>query len=279
MKQEMWPRLVIWGLWGTRNASGVLTLWAVGGSVRRGGPKGVLLKRDAGGVWHRVTHEFFPVESENDPLQGVNFYKIWGRDNTVWIVGERGVTLTAEIEQLPETSQLRRWRVSSSSTEIPELLFTVHGSPTLEARHPEQNTKDHSTPSASTTWVVGGYERGSAWRWRQEGEMSGWGGWEALNLPTIPALNGVYVDTDLVIGVGRRGSVSAWSPQVDLDSTSSITQEKVSGAELMTLHSIWPDREGGYWIVGGDLTTLQEGAILAPHQWSTTGPPLRRQTW
>ena len=270
---------MIWGVWGTRNTSGDLTLWAVGGSVRRGGPKGVLLKRDAEGVWRRITHDFFPTESENDPLQGTNFYKIWGRGTTVWIVGERGVTLTAEIEHLPEESKLKSWRVRSTSSEIPELLFTVHGAPELETPAPEREATNDSTRSTPTTWVVGGYERGKAWRWRQEDDVSGMGFWEALDLPTIPALNGVYVNTELVIGVGQRGSVSAWSPHVDLSSTSSITQRWVSGADLMTLHSIWPYRDGGYWIVGGDLTTLQEGAILAPHQWSTTQPPLRRQTW
>ena len=282
-------KLVIWGVWGRRDLERGLTLWAVGGSVRRGGPKGVLLRRDAQGVWRRVTHDIFPMENENDPLQGTNFYKIWGRGSDVWIVGEGGVTLTARIERDTAGPQLSDWRVASLSSEGPELLFTVAGSVTSNSVTSDSVTSsssdqsDNSSSSSSelgdTTWVVGGYDRGKAWRWNAQNFELNREGWEPLDLPTRPALNGVYVGSELVVGVGQRGSVTAWDPHIDLTSTPSVAQEWVLGADQMTLHSIWPHPQGGYWIVGGDLTTLREGVILTPHQWDSTQPSLRRQTW
>ena len=62
ISEDLKEKLVIWGLWGSKTANGNTQVWGVGGSVRRGGPKGVLLKRNSAGTWERVIHDLLPVE-------------------------------------------------------------------------------------------------------------------------------------------------------------------------------------------------------------------------
>lgn len=278
LTQEDLTKLVIWGVWGARSAGGALTLWAVGGSVRRGGPRGVLLKRSPEGFWRRVNHPLLPHEERDDPLIGLNLYKIWGREDEVWIVGEGGLTLTAQIvedHESPEGATLRldEWRAVSRPDERAELLFTVHGTP---------------DPDHQSAWVVGGYERGRAWRWKPadepqpslqmtEGQQRG--EWEEINLPTLPALNGVYATQRLTVSVGQRGVVAAWRPDLNPEDSQEVAFTWVRGAEQMTLHSIYCDEPTGCWIVGGDLSTLTEGVLITPDQWDTTRPKTRRALW
>ena len=271
---EAVEKLILWGVWGARDSEGALTLWAVGGSVRRGGPRGVLLRRDQEGQWRRVTHELFPQESSDDALTGLNLYKIWGRADQVWIVGEGGLTLTATLRERSDRSPGERLSLEDwqrVELDRPELLFTVTGS------SPSADPDEASV--AYDTWVVGGYDRGRAWRWRDERGSSSNSGWDPLNLPVLPALNGVHVSTDLVIGVGQRGVISAWHTDIDLTMQGAVAQTWVEGAEQMTLHSVYRDEYKGYWIVGGDLSTLTEGVIISPDQWDATRRPIRRTPW
>jgi hypothetical protein len=97
-------------LWGGHSSSAT-THWAVGGSVRLGGEKGLVLTMSGDGAWHRVTDPAFPTET--------NLYKIWGPSpDELYIVGEAGVALRWDG---------RTW--SRLGTPDPDLLFTVHGRP------------------------------------------------------------------------------------------------------------------------------------------------------
>jgi len=98
-------RSVLWGVWG----AGPNDLWAVGGSVRRNGPKGLVLRSDGRGDWTRIEDAAIPTD--------LNLYKVWGTaaDN-VYIVGEGGVVI--------------HWDGTGFSrvdTGVLDLIFTVHG--------------------------------------------------------------------------------------------------------------------------------------------------------
>ena len=86
-------------------------VWAVGGSVRRGGPKGLVLRSVGDGRWTRVDDAALPTDS--------NLYKVWaGSAEDVHIVGESGIAL-----HFDGTT----WRRANTPTR--DLLFTVHGQP------------------------------------------------------------------------------------------------------------------------------------------------------
>ncbi|MFN3200300.1 MAG: DUF4215 domain-containing protein [Bradymonadia bacterium] len=98
---------VLWGIWG----SGPEDLWAVGGSPRPDGPKGVILRSTGDGQWERVDHPALPTTS--------NLYKVWGTGpNDVHIVGEAGVALHWD------GADYRRIDTGTDA-----ILFTVHGQP------------------------------------------------------------------------------------------------------------------------------------------------------
>ena len=100
-------KAVLYGIWG----SSPTDLWAVGGSVRRNGPKGLVLRSTGDGVWRRIEDASFPTD--------LNFYKVWGRNaNDVMIVGEDGLTI--------------HWNGRSFTRQnlgIRDILFTVHTAP------------------------------------------------------------------------------------------------------------------------------------------------------
>ncbi len=95
-------------LWGGLSLDDA-THYAVGGSVRLGGEKGLVLIKRGAAAWTRLEDPAFPSET--------NLYKIWGPSaDELYVVGEAGVAL--------------RWdgtRWTRLSTPDPDLLFTVHG--------------------------------------------------------------------------------------------------------------------------------------------------------
>lgn len=95
---------VLWGVWG----SGPDDLWAVGGSPRPGGPKGIVLRSSGDGAWRQLDDAVLP---------DTNLYKAWGSGpNDVHLVGEAGVALRwdgATLRRVP--------------TATDDLIFTVHG--------------------------------------------------------------------------------------------------------------------------------------------------------
>ena len=247
---ELKDKLIIWGLWGHVDTQGQSQVWGVGGSVRRGGPKGVLLKRNTEGKWERMTHALLPIESADDPIQGRNLYKIWGNQEQVWMVGEGSITLNAKLSQTSQGLSLTDWQNINMDGDRPELLFTVVG---------DQGQKQHP-------WLVGGLAEGKAWRWSPNTQNQGI--WSPVSLPPTPALNGISVSDDLVIAVGSQGVLLAWEPDIALDQPQRVHHQWIKGAESMTLHSTWASPAGDFWIVGGDLTTFQSGVIIPPQAWS-----------
>lgn len=101
---EQLDKAVIWGTF----AAAPGDLWAVGGSVRRGGPKGLVLRSTGDGAWRRV---------EDPALPTLNLYKLWGpAPDDLWIVGEGRVVL--------------RWDGAAFTRHdvgTRDLLLTVHG--------------------------------------------------------------------------------------------------------------------------------------------------------
>ena len=119
---------VLWGIWG----SGPNDLWAVGGSQRPGGPKGVVLRSTGDGVWRRIEDATLPTET--------NLFKVWGSSaDDVHFVGEGGVALHWN------GTRFRRVETGGSA-----LLFTVHGQP------------------GGSILAVGGVINGVALRWNGE---------------------------------------------------------------------------------------------------------------
>ncbi len=115
-------KAVLYGLWGSSETD----LWAVGGSYRRGGPTGLVMRSSGDGTWTRVEDPAFPER---------NFYKVWGRGpDDVLIVGDQGTSV--------------HWDGTSfTRVDAPEanLLFTLHG-------------------AGDTILAVGGIAKGLAYR-------------------------------------------------------------------------------------------------------------------
>ena len=75
-------KAILYGIWGASPTD----LWAVGGSVRRNGPKGLVLRSKGDGRWTRVKDPAFPED--------LNLYKVWGKaKEDVMLVGEGGVAI------------------------------------------------------------------------------------------------------------------------------------------------------------------------------------------
>ncbi|MEE2756292.1 MAG: hypothetical protein VYA30_06510 [Myxococcota bacterium] len=156
-------KLVLWGVW----AASSTDIWAVGGSVRRGGPKGVVLRSSGNGQWRRIDDATFPSD--------LNFYKVWGRAaNQVYIVGEGGVGLVYD------GTEFRRL-----DTGVRDLLFTVHG---------------QNIDGQDDVYAVGGANMGMVFR--SENAQT----WTQESIPAVPGLNGVaVVSHNAVLAVGNRG--------------------------------------------------------------------------
>jgi len=98
-------KAILYGAW----AAATDDVWAVGGSIRRGGPKGLVLRSRGDGAWERISDDAFPDD--------LNLYKVWGRGpDDVFLVGEGGVVIHWDGEQF-----------SRQDTGHSSLLFTVHG--------------------------------------------------------------------------------------------------------------------------------------------------------
>ena len=263
LEDDLKEKLVIWGVWGTevnsKDGDSLTQVWAVGGSVRRGGPKGVLLKRNPQGEWYRIRNDFLPVEATDDPLQGGNLYKIWGDGQELWIVGEGSLTLKAKLQINDNGIELVNWEKFTIESDQAELLFTVAG------------PLNEDIPNDTRVWLVGGYAKGKAWYWENQN-------WTNLTFPQVPSLNGVAISQEMVLASGNQGLLMAWPHDIASDQSERIHQQWVRGAETMTLHSIWPSSKGEFWIVGGDLTTMQSGVIITPQAWQATST-LQVQAW
>ena len=260
LNDEMLEKLIIWGLWGSVSPTGQLVVWAVGGSVRRGGPKGILLQRGQDKIWRRVNQELLPVEDPDDPLIGGNLYKIWGDGDKVWLVGEGSLVLEAKLDWTQTEPQLTEWHTQPLQSERPELIFTVAG----------DNTQ------SDNICAVGGYAQGQAWcRLTSEGTDE----WKPLPVDGAPPLNGIAIHADQTWGVGQRGSIYRWQMTSDLTQINQPERWLLEAGESITLHSVWLSPTGTPWIVGGDLDELDQGVILTPSNWDEGRPQARFMSW
>lgn len=256
-------KLVLWGIWGAKSPSGELSLFAVGGSVLRGGPRGVLLQRDTQGVWRRISQPLLPSEDPADPLVGTNLYKVWGDGSQIWIVGEGSLVLTAQLAWEGSEAELKNWRDISPQTDLPELLFTVAGSSSA----PQEK---------SEIWVVGGYAQGKIWSAQMNNDLTD--SWTSYDQLQLPPLNGIAVSQQRIWSVGQRGFICSWDT-TSPPSPESIRKSILQGGDLTTLHSVWIDQNNDPWVVGGDLSSLQSGVILTPREWDGTRPKVQFMSW
>jgi hypothetical protein len=240
LNEDALDKLIIWGIGGDAQNQ-----WAVGGSVRRGGPKGVILHRsqkvDSSVQWQRVQSNQLPMDDPNDPLVGLNLYKVWA-DSTgsVWCVGEGGFSA------LHTGQSIQEWQNLDLITP-PTLLFTLHGS------------------STDQLWTVGGYQNGLLWKWDQNQTR-----WSPYPLPTLPPLNGVFASTHWLYFVGQQGYIGRLpldpskfnSP---LPPANLLQTHRILETETMTFHAISSIKDQ-LWAVGGTLDTFQTGVILTDIQ-------------
>ena len=242
LSAEAIEKAIIWGIWGDTNTG---ELWAVGGSYRRGGPRGLLLKRSLNAegepLWRRVSDPLLPTELPDDPTAGLNLFKLWGEgaEGPTWAVGEGGLAL-----YWPQGLNGPGQRLEAPA---PDLMFTVHGA------------------SAGPVVAVGGYAQASAWLWeRESGER---GSWAPLSLPrATPPLNGVSVGGAWAHLCGGRGSVTRlWLGGEGVWAEPAVTTS-VEGATSLTLHALWSPLSAGdepeLFVVGGDLERRREGVIV-----------------
>ena len=278
ISDELRERAVIWGLWGPEGGDAE---WAVGGSVRRGGPKGLLLRRSEDGEWRRVLGEGLPTEDPEDPIKGLNLYKIWGAQEgtttQLWAVGEGGLTLTWSVStDDPEDLMISASDVYRLPEAHRELLFTVHDDVDASI------SRDEEGPFA-----VGGYAQGVLWSWTSIPNSSssplssGSGQWTPVSLPPLPPLNGLSVGPRWIYMVGQMGMLARLARcDLTLDSTLDPPALKMTtdytwvlGAESSTLHAVWHEGER-MWTVGGDLENMSDGVII-----TTLDPPPVLEGW
>jgi hypothetical protein len=258
--------------WASLDTGTDTNLWWVygfeGGPVYFGGEGGVILRRDAdaddaGGDFVRM----------DTPGQGAVF-GIWGSSPTdLWAVGgtpggasgafawrlEGQRWLEAEGFPAELTGRAALWKVfgrgpsdvwlvgtdgnvlywdgtmlAESTTGIMESMFTVHA-----------NRERFVT--------VGGFGTGLI----LENDGSGW---QNASPPGAPSFIGVCLDDAQGYAVGELGAVYARGEDGWRAEATGIDLE----LDLLSLHSVWIDPEGGVWSVGGKIRTppLSDGVML-----------------
>lgn len=253
--------------WSSLTTGSDTNLWWVygfeGGPVYFGGEGGVILRRDTDGEFVRM----------DTPGQGAVF-GIWGSSPTdLWAVGGTPGGANGafawrldgqrwlEAEGFPTELSARAalWKVfgrgpsdvwlvgtdgnllywdgvtlAASSTGVMESMFTVHA-----------NRERFVT--------VGGFGTGLI----LEDEGSGW---QNASPPGAPSLIGVCLDETHGYAVGELGAVYARGEDGWREEATGIDLE----LDLLSLHSVWIDPEGGVWSVGGKIRTppLTDGVML-----------------
>ncbi|HHO53339.1 MAG TPA: hypothetical protein ENK18_21335 [Deltaproteobacteria bacterium] len=154
-------------------------------------------------------------------------FKIWGSgEDNIWVVGTGALIMHHD-------------GTGWTTDEAPPLygsvpLTTVHGA------------------GPGDVYAVGGL--GNAATIHYDG--TAWSDTSPPPLAVAPFFNGVYATTDRgVVSCGGSGSIwwhrdTEWVP----DGRAQVTTRD--------LHACWIDETGAVWAVGGDLTTLDEGAVI-----------------
>ena len=189
----------------------------------------MLFWRDPEGELRRITDPALPVEDEDDPLVGLNIYKVWGRsDEEVYLVGEGGVVIRWDGERFKEE------RAAGA-----RLLFTVAG-----------------PRSGGEVVAVGGYERAQLWSLEAQSARP-------IELPEgLPALNGVsYSPEGWAAAVGQQGLILHKGVNQEW-AEARVERSRVLSA--VTLHAAHAGTS--LWVVGGDLQRFSDGVIATTEE-------------
>jgi hypothetical protein len=204
--------------------SGPTDVWAVGGDPEGVGPVPALLHWD-GDSWDPAT---VPAEAEGKVL-----YKVWGTGpGEVWAVGEGGVILRFDGAE---------WTAEDSGTG--SVLIGVSGPSPVTA------VGGGVAALALQRTVAGGWARIPV-----TGVSPGTG---AQTGGTVVSLTGVFVpSTGPAMAVGLSASLVVRGP-------SGWTGVPGAPVSVKDLHSIWIDDDGNAVMVGGRLSSLTEGQVVA----------------
>jgi hypothetical protein len=265
--------------WSSFDTGSDTNLWWVygfeGGPVYFGGEGGVILRRGRDGAFERMQT---PGQQAVFGIWGSSPADMWAVGGTpggasgafAWrLDGERWVEAEGFPAELSGRAAL--WKVfgrgpddvwivgtdgnvlywdgvtlEASTTGIMESMFTVHA-----------NSERFVT--------VGGFGTGLV----LENDGSGW---QDASPPGAPSFIGVCLDETHGYAVGELGAVYARGDDGWREEPTGIDLE----LDLLSLHSVWIDPQGGVWSVGGKIrsTPLTDGVML--HRIPRNGTPVPR---
>lgn len=184
-------------------------VWAVGGDTT--GTSG-----SAGVIWHYDGTAWANVTIPDNVGARSTLFKVWGNGaNDVWAVGSNSATV-----HFDGTT----WSSINVPTDLQGRLLTVHG-------------------NGSTRYAVGGTGSGLLLEGMSDGS------WRRVDVPDLPALNGVYVPADgNPIAVGANGAIVHRRDDRTWRVISRVPQ--TGGNDF---HAVWVDPTGAVWAVGGQI--------------------------
>jgi len=198
----------LWGVFGFSSDD----VWVVGGDADVGDP--LILHWDGAAFSEEV------LPSEQNPRGATTLFKVWGIDDQLWIVGQRGTLLARQGDA---------WVFQSGGAEANQDFVSLDGW------------------SASDVVVVGG--RGNA-------RVATWDGaaWTTRAPSGVGGLNAVAAQDDGTVVVGGIGGYAGRFDPV----AGELELEALLGTE--DLHAAWSDGAGRTYMVGGTFIAPHRGA-------------------
>jgi hypothetical protein len=225
-----------------------------GGTILRRGESGDFVRMDTPGqgavfgIWGSSPSDMWAVGGEPG---GANGAFAWRLDGDRWVAAEGvpdALTATAALWKVFGRGPSDVWIVGTngnvlywdgvtlapSTTGIMESMFTVHA-------------------SSERFVTVGGFGTGLI----LENDGSGW---QNASPAGAPSFIGVCLDETHGYAVGELGAVYARGEQGRVEEKTGFDLD----LDLLSLHSVWIDPEGGVWSVGGKISTppLIDGVML-----------------
>lgn len=198
----------LWGVFGFSNDD----IWVVGGDADVGDPL----------ILHYDGSAFAEVElpEEQNPRGATTLFKVWGIEDQLWIVGQKGTLLQRQGDD---------WVFQSGGAEANQDFVSLDGW------------------SADDVVVVGG--RGNA-------KVATWDGaaWTTVAPSGFGGLNAVAAQDDGSVVVG---GISGFAGRFD-PATGDLELEELLGTEDM--HAAWNDGAGTTYLVGGTFVAPHRGS-------------------
>lgn len=198
----------LWGVFGFSNDD----LWVVGGDADVGDP--LILH------WDGAAFSEVELPAEQNPRGATTLFKVWGIEDQLWIVGQKGTLLQRQGDE---------WVFQSGGAEANQDFVSLDGW------------------SATDVVVVGG--RGNA-------RVATWDGaaWTTLAPSGVGGLNAVAAQDDGAVVVGGIGGYAGrFDP-----ATGALELEELLGTE--DLHAAWNDGAGTTYMVGGTFIAPHRGS-------------------